>query len=135
MPLPRKLFDQIRERDGGFCLYALPGCLGEGGVLDHRANRGSGGSPVLDAPQNLALCCSRCNSAKADAHAVVLDDLERRGLYIPKAATNTQTLHRAMHTPVQSLDGDWWLLISATERRNVTEEIERRRHADQIHET
>lgn len=107
MSVPVSVKRAVIERDGGFCLMALPGCLGEAQTAHHRANRGAGGSQILDDPTNLAAVCSPCNGAAED--------------------TNTQTLHRAMHTPIQSLDGDWWLLISATERRNVTEEIERRR--------
>lgn len=119
--LPRKLFEQIRERDKGFCLYALPGCLGEGGVLDHRANRGSGGSKILDDARNLALCCAICNGLKADAGEIVLYELESRGLYIRKAATNHQTLQRAIDMPVTYLDGEHYYLVDASTRRHVSE--------------
>lgn len=119
--LPRTLFDAIYERDRGFCLLALPGCDGEGGVLDHRANRGHGGSTILDDPRNLILACAICNGSKADGHAIVLNDLEWRGLYVRKAATNAKTLQRAIDTPVEYLDGERFWLISATERRHISE--------------
>lgn len=119
MTLPRRLFEQIRERDGYFCLMALHNCQGEGNVLHHRANRGHGGSKVLDDPANLVLVCHRCNGDAEDAHAIVRADLIHRGLRVEKAATNERTLARARETPVEALDGDRWYLISATERVRV----------------
>ncbi|MDN3309584.1 hypothetical protein QWJ90_01430 [Microbacterium oryzae] len=107
---------QVIARDGGFCLLALPGCLGEAQTTDHRANRGSGGSPVLDHPANLIAACTLCNGAKADARSLVLLDLEERGLWIRKAATNEETLQRAKETPAEGLDGQRWFLVSATSR-------------------
>ncbi|WP_156760009.1 HNH endonuclease [Microbacterium karelineae] len=108
----------VIERDGGFCLLMLPGCIGEAQTTDHRANRGAGGTPraVLDHPANLISACSLCNGAKADAHEFVLDGLERRGLYIRKAATNAETLEIAKSRPVEAIDGSLWLLVSATKR-------------------
>lgn len=108
-------------RDGGFCLLALPGCLGEAQTTDHRANRGGGGSRVLNDPRNLIAACTICNGTKADAGAIVLFELEERGLYVRKAATNTGTLNRAIDTPVTYLDGEQYWLVSATERRHVSE--------------
>lgn len=120
MSLPRALYEAVKERDGHFCLMALPGCMGEGNVLHHRANRGAGGSKVLDHPANLVLVCSRCNGAAEDAHAIVRMDLVERGLRVVKAATNEDTLRRAIETPVEYLDGDNYYLISATERVEVS---------------
>ena len=40
--IPRRLFEAVRDRDGGFCLMVLPGCMGEGNVLH----------PDLHLPQN-----------------------------------------------------------------------------------
>ena len=112
----------VLERDGGFCLMALPGCLGEAQTTHHRANRGSGGSPVLDHPANLVAVCSLCNSRAEDAHAIVRMDLIERGLRVEKAATNAATLERAKRTPVEYLTGQRWFLISDTERRHEDEE-------------
>lgn len=111
----------VIERDGGFCLLVLPGCTGEAQTTDHRANRGSGGSTVLDDPRNLIAACVLCNGAKADGHAIVLANLELRGLYIRKAATNQKTLIRAIETPVEYLDGERFYLVSVNERRHISE--------------
>lgn len=115
----RKQFEQIRERDGGFCLLALPGCLGEGGVPDHRAGRGSGGSPILDHPANLILACAICNGTKESA--LVRLDLLERGLRVEKASTNAATLVRVKRRLVTYLDGERYWLISATEKRHESE--------------
>lgn len=112
---------QVIERDGGFCIYMLPGCQGEATTTDHRANRQSGGSRVLNDPVNLCAICARCNSSKADAGSMLLLDLEERGLWVRKAATNAQTLERARAMPVEYPDGERFYLISATERRHVSE--------------
>lgn len=111
----------VIERDGGFCLLALPGCQGEATTTDHRANRGSGGSTVLDDPVNLIAACALCNGAKADAGSLVLMELEDRGLWVRKDSTNAKTLQRSRETPVEYLDGSQWWLISATVRRHVSE--------------
>ena len=112
----------VLERDGGFCLMALANCLGEAQTTHHRANRGSGGSPVLDHPANLVAVCSICNSDAEDAGALLRFDLIERGLRVEKAATNAATLERAKRTPVEYLTGQMWFLISATERRREDEE-------------
>lgn len=109
----------VITRDGGYCLIALPGCLGEAQTTHHRANRGMGGSSVLDDPVNLVAACTVCNSAAEDAPALVRFDLIERGLRIERAALNSQTLERARRTPVEDLAGDRWLLISATAREAV----------------
>lgn len=119
--ISRKVLEQIKVRDKGFCLMALPCCLGEGGVPHHRANKGAGGSRTLDHPANLVLVCSLCNGAAEDAGSMLRLDLIERGLRIEKAATNAQTLERVKATPVETLDGERWFLISATERRHVSE--------------
>lgn len=119
--IARKVLEQIRERDRGFCLMALPYCLGEGNVPHHRANRGSGGSKTLDHPANLVLVCSLCNGAAEDAPSLVRFDLIDRGLRVEKAATNAETLERVRFKPVEYLDGERFYLVSATERRHISE--------------
>ncbi len=113
---------QVIARDGGWCLLALPGCAGEATTTDHRANRGAGGSKVLNDPRNLIAACASCNGAKADGNSYVLLTLEERGLWVRKAATNQETLTRAINTPVQDLAGVWWWLIDATTRLPVQED-------------
>lgn len=111
----------IIERDGGFCLMALPGCNGYAQTTHHRANRGMGGSTILDHPANLVAVCVLCNGYAEDAPALVRFDLIERGLRVEKAATNEATLRRAVETPVEYLDGERCYLISASERVSVDE--------------
>lgn len=108
---PRPVKDAVIERDGGFCLLALNRCEGEATTTDHRANRGSGGSRLLNHPANLIAACVICNGDKADARGIVIIDLEDRGLYIRPDATHEKTLRRALTTPVVDLQGRWWFLI------------------------
>jgi hypothetical protein len=112
----------VITRDGGFCLLALHDCQGEATTTDHRANRGSGGSRVLNNPVNLIAACAVCNGLKADAYGLTKLDLMERGLLVPPAATHEQTLDRARVMPVQDLAGEWWMLLSASERRPATED-------------
>ncbi|MFD6699717.1 MULTISPECIES: hypothetical protein [unclassified Microbacterium] len=121
MTVSVKVKRQIIARDGGFCLMMLPGCLGEAQTAHHRANRGAGGSSVLDHPANLCAVCTVCNGLAEDANAITRLDLIDRGLRVEKAATNAATLQRALDTPVESIDGERWFLVSATERRHATE--------------
>ncbi len=106
----------VIQRDGGLCLLALSGCTGEAQTTDHRANRGSGGSRVLNHPSVLVAACTACNGAKADAHSLTLLDLVERGLFVRRAATNAETLTRCQQTPIQDVEGDWWWLIDASTR-------------------
>lgn len=108
---PRVVKDAVIQRDGGFCILALNRCQGEATTTDHRANRQAGGSRLLNHPANLIAACVICNGDKADAGAIVLHDLEERGLYIRPAATHAATLQRAIETPVMDLAGDLWMLI------------------------
>ena len=48
-------------------------------------------------------------------------DLIERGLRVEKAATNAATLERSKTTPVEACDGERFYLVSATERRHVSE--------------
>lgn len=121
MSVSRKVKDEVIERDGGWCLMMLPGCLGEAQTAHHRANRGAGGSSVLDHPANLCAVCTVCNGLAEDANAITRMDLIHRGLRIEKAATNEATLARAIATPVEAVDGERWYLVSATERMHVSE--------------
>lgn len=109
----------VIRRDGGFCLLALPGCTGEAQTTDHRANRGIGGSRVLNHPVNLVAACTLCNGAKADGRSQTLNGLADRGLYIVPAATHAKTLERARMSPVEYLDGEWYLLVDEHTRVHV----------------
>lgn len=109
----------VVERDGNFCLLALHNCEGEATTAHHRANRGSGGSRVLNHPGNLVATCVPCNSAAEDAGAITRMDLIDRGLRVEKAATNSATLARSLATPVTDLEGRRWLLIDEHTRQEV----------------
>lgn len=109
----------VIARDGDWCLLALPGCTGEATTTDHRANRQSGGSRLLNHPAVLVAACWSCNGRKADAHAITLFELEDRGLYVRPAATHAATLQRCIDTPVMDLEGRWWRLIDENTREEV----------------
>lgn len=93
------------------CVIRLPGCTGWAETLDHRANRGSGGSKVLNAPYCLLGACRFCNSAKEDADGKVRAELIARGVRVVKRATNQQTAELCRDTPVEYPDGIWWRLL------------------------
>lgn len=116
MTVPVSLKKAVIDRDGGFCLLALDGCTGEAQTTDHRANRGMGGSTILDDPCNLIAACTLCNGAKADGYGALLLDLESRGLYVRPGATHAKTLERARMTPVTYLDGERFYLLSSREK-------------------
>lgn len=109
----------VIARDGGFCLAALHNCQGEATTAHHRANRGAGGSRVLNHGGNLVAICGQCNSDAEDAGAITRMDLIERGLRVEKAATNAATLTRALTTPVTDLEGRRWLLIDEHTRQEV----------------
>jgi hypothetical protein len=117
----------VIDRDGGFCLLTLPNCLGEAQTADHRANRGQGGAgSVLDGGENLIAACSICNNDKENATGIVRLDLIERGLRVVSDSTHRKTLARVQATPVQALDGEWWMLLTTRDRRRATaREIDR----------
>lgn len=108
------------------CVIALPGCSGRAETLDHRANRGSGGSQVLNAPYCLVGACRFCNGAKEDADGQARRALIARGVRVVKRATNEQTADRCRDTPVEFPDGSWWRLLADGTREpvHVTDAIE-----------
>ena len=108
--IPKRMIRDVIERDNGFCLLAGPFCVGEATVADHRANRGMGGSKVLNSPENLIAACSPCNGWKETAHSIELGFLIERGLRVLRAATVAETLRRCRETPIEDLTGEqWWL--------------------------
>lgn len=53
--VPRKIRDAVYERDGQMCVA----CGSTSNLtLQHRKNRGMGGSKLLDTPQNLIVLCA-----------------------------------------------------------------------------
>jgi 5-methylcytosine-specific restriction endonuclease McrA len=113
----------VITRDGGLCVLALPGCTGEAQTTDHRANRGAGGSRVLNDPVNLVGACVLCNGAKATASGEAREELIRRGITVIPAATHAKTLERARDLPVEYPDGLTYKLIDEHTRELVTTPI------------
>lgn len=103
--IPKKLVAQVLERDDGWCVIAGPACLGEATVADHRANRGAGGSTVLNDLRCLIAACGLCNGWKADASRWDRDALIGRGVIVLKAATNQETVRRCQMKAVVYPDG------------------------------
>lgn len=117
MTVPVSLKRAVFEVWGEFCLLALPGCTAYAQTTDHRANRGMGGSTILDDPCNLIPACTLCNGAKADAGQLVLINLEQRGLYVRPGATHAKTLERVRATPIEVLDGERYYSLSSRDER------------------
>lgn len=103
--IPPKKRDRVIARDGGRCVLNLKGCRGVATTADHRANRGAGGSVILNGYACLIAACEPCNGAKEDAHGQTRDDLIARGLRVEKDSTNEKTLARCQTTPVTYPDG------------------------------
>ena len=122
--IPKKLVAQVLERDGGRCVIAGPACLGEATVADHRANRGAGGSTVLNDMRCLIAACGLCNSFKADASRWDRDELVRRGVIVLKAATNHETVRRCQMTAVEYPDGAVWWLLNREPWRSEHKEVQ-----------
>lgn len=110
------------NRDGGQCVIAGPHCLGVATEPDHRANRGVGGSRVLDEPSAIVAACGICNGWKTTVYGSERDDLEHRGVIVLKAATNDKTAQRCRDTPVQYPDGRWFYLRDDGTREELTDD-------------
>lgn len=109
-PISVKVRDLVLARDGGVCVLQLAGCSHWATVADHRANRGAGGSKVLNRPSNLIAACTGCNGAKEDSHGPVRAALVERGVRVVQDSTNAKTAARALAVPVEYPDGSvWWL--------------------------
>lgn len=110
MRVPRRIAAAVLDRDGHQCVIAGPGCLGRATEPDHRANRGSGGSTVLNDVTALIAACGICNGWKTTVHGAARQRLIDRGVIVEKAATNAATLTRCTLTPVVYPDGsEFWL--------------------------
>jgi hypothetical protein len=118
MSVSRRTKLGVLARDDHRCVIVGPNCLIVATVVDHRANRGSGGSTVLDAPENLIACCPLCNGGKEDAGAVYRAELVARGVRVPKRATNLQTVAEAAARPVLYSDG--WCRLQGFARTPIS---------------
>lgn len=110
---------RVLERDGGVCVLQLRGCLGEASLADHRANRGHGGSKILNDFANLIAACGLCNGAKEDAHGDARVRLVDRGVRVVPDSTHAKTLLRCRIIPVRFPDGARYRLTSDGLRNRV----------------
>lgn len=117
--MPKGLVRDVIERDGGFCLLVLPGCMGEASTADHRSDRGHGGSMILNDGAALIAACGLCNGRKTHLSSLERLELIRRGLIVAKDSTNEKTLARCKETPIETVEGERFYLISANERTRV----------------
>lgn len=98
-------------------MLQLPGCRRVATVADHRANRGHGGSKILNNPMALVAACGQCNGDKENATGSILADLITRGLRVLKSSTNEKTLRVCELTPVTYPDGQFWIHADGTRER------------------
>lgn len=63
----RKLYDEVRERDGHRCQIRGTGCLVHGHEVDHIVPLFEGGT---DDPTNLRVACSVCHGEKSTAERI-----------------------------------------------------------------
>ena len=117
--IPKRLTELVLKRDGEVCQLNLPGCTYRATMADHRANRGMGGSDVLDNTVNLVAACGLCNGLKETVSGDVLAELKRRGLRLARAGTNAQTLLYASDSYVQYRDGEWYRLDTSGGRQII----------------
>jgi hypothetical protein len=117
--ISKRLTALVLSRDENVCQLNLPGCTYTATVADHRANRGMGGSEILDNTVNLIAACGLCNGLKETVSGALLDDLKRRGVRLSRAGTNAQTLSYASDSYVQYRGGNWYRLDTTGGRQII----------------
>jgi len=117
--VPTTRRDAVIARDLGKCVIAGPGCMGDATLADHRANRGMGGSKVLNDMVCLIAACVICNGLKEDADGPYRARLVARGVRVEKDSTNKKTLERCQRVYVLYADG--WHQLVGVERNPVNE--------------
>ena len=120
--IPKKIVQMVLARDRGLCQLDDPGCELIATVADHRANRGMGGSDILNDPACLVAACWRGNQWKETVHGSDLDRLIIRGVRVRRDSTNAKTLTRCLETPVRMVDGLLYWLTSDGRRVPVGDE-------------
>lgn len=97
--LTKKQWEQLLERDGGYCLHCG---RTEALAPNHRMNRGMGGSKTRHRPSNWVLLCSSFNGRIED-DSYHRDEAIRSGWKLESWQT--------FDTPVlDACTGIWWLL-------------------------
>jgi hypothetical protein len=104
-----KVTKQVIARDDGLCQIKGENCTTLATCADHRANRGAGGSEILNGPECLIASCQLDNGAKEDADGPYRDSLILRGIRVVKRATNEATARLCALIPVEYADG-WYAL-------------------------
>lgn len=122
-PIPKPVVRAVLKRDV-ICVIASLSCVGVPTVADHRANRGHGGSKVLNDVRNLIAACGLCNGGKEDADEDYRADLITRGVRVIQDSTNAKTVVRAATTPVTFPDGTVWLLLADGTREEAMRQKE-----------
>jgi hypothetical protein len=120
----KRLSELVLTRDGHVCQLNLVGCTYTATEADHRANRGMGGSKLLDNAANLVAACRSCNGRKETLTGDALDDVKSRGLRLVHGSTPAQTLASAADTPAQYRTGDWYFL-DTTGHRTISRKSDR----------
>lgn len=112
----------VYGRDDYRCVIEGPDCTGEAQVLDHRANRGMGGSQLLDDLAVLITACSVCNNWKEDQSGAVLEALTNRGIRVRRASTSAATVEMCRRICVRYPDGRRYKLGSDGSRNECTDD-------------
>ena len=103
MSVPAKTRRLVFERDGYECVHC--GTTDEDVLtLQHRANRGKGGSKLLDVPENLIVMCALSNQ-RLEQSAVFADFGRLMGWKL-RRWQDPETI------PVRYADGDFWYINS-----------------------
>lgn len=119
MSIPIPMVRRVLVRDEFRCVLALPGCAGEASLADHRANRGMGGSSILNDLAVLIAACGLCNGRKEDAHGAMRRILVERGVRVVPDSTHAKTLLRCRTKSVLYPDGIRYRLTSDGQRLRV----------------
>lgn len=109
--VPASMKAAVLERDGYRCMIGLPTCEGFAVDPDHRCGRGMGGSPALDAFENLVAACRSCNGVKETLTGGARESVIKRGLRILRRGRSAEAiLEEARKLPVVAPDGTVWRL-------------------------
>lgn len=108
--IPKKVVQQVLDRDQWLCVIAGPNCLGAASCADHRVGRGMGGNKGLDRVENLVAACGPCNGDR-ESNPGLAAALEVRGILLRRSATTKQDLTTARTRTVKYPDESWWFLL------------------------
>ena len=127
--IPTLLVQDVCTLWGWECQLAGPHCVGDGDVADHRWNRGMGGNPRANMPQNLVCACRLCNGDK-ESDPNFRAQCIRRGLAVPtrypdhglsltSTAITDHMLQLLTEIPVVDRHGTTWLLNADGTRTRI----------------